>query len=191
MQKELTARRLTEFAEVEALYEERLKRDFARNELKPLSAIRNMWERDAYDCYGLFDGDAILGYAFFARLGRSLLFDYFAIAEGRRDEGLGSVFLQKLADCFENADLVIGEVEAPDSARDAETRALRERRLAFYLRNGCRETEVRASVFGVDYRLLVSPASKARTAAELREIYTELYRNILPRFFFRMQFRVS
>ena len=34
------ARQLTDFAQVEALYEERLKKDFVRSELRPLSSMR-------------------------------------------------------------------------------------------------------------------------------------------------------
>ena len=51
---ELKTRRLTDFTQVEMLYKTRLKKDFARNELKPLSSMRRFWEKDAYVCYGLF-----------------------------------------------------------------------------------------------------------------------------------------
>ena len=187
----LTVRRLTDFAAVETLYRERMKKDFARNELRPLANLRRSWERDAYDCYGLYGGNEILGYAFFVRLGGSYLFDYFAISREHRDEGLGSTFLLLLADSFAGADCVIGEVEDPDKAGDAVERALRERRLQFYLRAGCRETELRSVVFGADYRILEVPTAKTHTTNELREVYTALYRSILPPAFFRTQFRVQ
>ena len=109
----LSIRRLTDFAQVEALYQNRLKQDFARKELRPLASLRRSWEHDAYDCYGLYDGDALLGYAFFVRLGKNELLDYFAIAAEHRDEGLGTVFLQMLASCLADADCVICEVEDP------------------------------------------------------------------------------
>ena len=184
-------RRLTAFAQVEALYRERLKKDFARNELKPLLSMRRSWERGAYDCYGLFDGEEILGYAFFVRLGNNYLFDYLAIAEEHRDEGLGTLFLRQLADCLQDADCVVGEVEDPDKAEDEESRAVRERRLQFYLRSGYRQTELRSCVFGAAYRILEVPTGKEHSAEQLREIYTELYRSVLPELFFRTQFRVS
>ena len=123
----LAVRRITDFAAVETLYRERMKKDFARNELRPLDNLRRSWERDAYDCYGLFHGEEILGYAFFARLGGSYLFDYLAIAGEHRDEGLGSAFLRGLAGGFADADCVVGEVEDPDKAKDAAERALRGR----------------------------------------------------------------
>jgi hypothetical protein len=66
--------------------------------------MRRFWERGAYDCYGLFDGEEILGYAFFVRLGNNYLFDYLAIAEEHRDEGPGTLFLRQLAHCLQDAD---------------------------------------------------------------------------------------
>ena len=186
----LNTRRLTDFAQVETLYKTRLKKDFARNELKPLISMRRSWEDNAYDCYGLFDGEEILGYAFFVRLGNNYLFDYLAIVETHRDEGLGSTFLRQLADCLAGADCVVGEVEDPDKAKDEESRAIRERRLQFYLRSGYRRTELSSCVFGADYRILEVPTGKEHSAEELREIYTALYRSFLPDRFFRTQFLV-
>ena len=190
-QNRLTTRRLTDFAQVETLYKARLKKDFARDERKPLASMRRSWERGAYECYGLFDGEEILGYAFFVRLGKNYLFDYLAIAEEHRDEGLGSVFLRQLAESLAGADCVVGEVEDPEKAQDAESRATRERRLQFYLRSGYRMTELTSAVFGVDYRILEVPTAKSHTTEELRTVYTELYRSILPGVFFRTQFRVG
>lgn len=186
----MQTQRLTDFAQVEKLYHTRMKKDFARNELKPLAGMKRSWEKNAYDCYGLFEGDEILGYAFFVRQGENYLFDYLAIAEGHRGEGLGSVFLRQLAERLRGADCVVGEVEDPDKARDEETRIERERRLQFYLRNGYLKTDLTARVFGVDYRLLEVPTAVSHTADEIRRIYTELYREILPAFFFKTQFRI-
>lgn len=185
----LSIRRLTDFAQVEALYQTRLKKDFARKELRPLASLRRSWEHDAYDCYGLCDGDALLGYAFFVRLGKNDLLDYFAIAEEHRDEGLGTVFLQMLASCLADADCAVCEVEDPERAQDEETRAQRERRLRFYLRSGFRKTELTSRVFGADYRILEAPTGKTHTADELRAIYTALYKSILPGPFFHTQFQ--
>lgn len=182
--------RLTDFAQVERLYKNRLKKDFARNELRPLASLRRSWEKDAYDCYGLFAGEEIVGYAFFVRLGKNYLFDYLGIAEGYRDQGLGSIFLEQLAAELTEADCVIGEVEDPDKANDEQTRAVRDRRLQFYLRSGYRKTELCSVVFGVDYRILEVPTGTTHTGDELRLIYTELYQSILPAPFFRTQFQV-
>ncbi len=186
----LSVRRLTDFAQIETLYKTRLKQDFARNELRPLASLRRSWQRDAYDCYGLFDGETLLGYAFFVRLGQNYLFDYLAIAAEHRDEGLGSVFLQKLASRLTDADCVVGEVEDPDRAKNDEDRELRERRLRFYLRRGYRKTALTSRVFGADYRILEVPTGKTHATDELRAVYTALYESILPGLFFRTQFKV-
>ena len=186
----MQTQRLTDFTQVAELYRTRMKKDFPRSELKPLSAMRRAWEKNAYDCYVLADS-GILGYAFFVRLGNDYLFDYLAIAEEHRDEGLGSVFLRQLADCLQDADCVVGEVEDPDKAADEEEKALRERRMRFYLRSGYRKTELTASVFGVAYRILEVPTGREHTTGELRRIYTELYRSILPGIFFRTKFQVE
>lgn len=189
-EKNLSVRRLTDFARVEDLYRTRMKQDFARNELRPLAWLRRVWNDGVYECYGLFAGEENLGYAFFVRLGGNYLFDYFAIAQGHRDEGLGSFFLRELAARFAGADCVLGEVEDPERAKDADARALRERRLRFYLRSGYRETALTSRVFGADYRLLEVPTATAHTPEELKAIYTALCRSILPGLFFRTQFRV-
>lgn len=187
----LNVRRLSDFTQIELLYKKRLKKDFPRNELKPLASMRRSWKNGAYDCYGLFDGDEILGYAFFVRLKNDYLLDYFAIDGKCRDAGLGSIFLRRLSDCLAHANCIIVEVEDPEKAEDTETRALRERRLQFYMRNGCRKTDLTAVVFGADYRILAMPATASRTTEELRLIYTDLYRSVLPRLFFKTQFRTQ
>ncbi len=185
----METRRFTEFSQIEELYRTRLKKDFVRNELKPLAGMRRSWKNDAYDCFGLFDGEEIRGYAFFVRHERNYLFDYFAITEEHRNEGLGSLFLRQLAEYIRDADCVVGEVEDPDKAEDEETRITRERRLQFYLRSGYRRTELTSTVFGADYRILEVPTGREHTTEELRVIYTELYRNTLPKRFFRTQFK--
>lgn len=188
---EFTVRRLTSFSQVETLYRTRLKKDFAPAELRPLSSLRRSWERNAYDCFGLFAADELLGYAFFARLEKSYLLDYFAVAADRRGEGLGSLFLGRLAEIFRDADCVLCEAEDPDRASTPAERASREQRLRFYLRLGWRLTELRCVLFGVDYRLLELPAAGSHTEEELLALYCALYRGLLPPYFFRTQFHPS
>lgn len=186
----MIAQRLTDFSQIEMLYHFRMKKDFPPDELKPLDAIRRLWTKQAYECFGLFNGNRILGYAFFLRSGGNFLFDYFAIAEERRDEGLGSLFIRQLSDFAKEADCIIVEVEDAAKARDEEAGRQRERRLQFYLRNGFRETQLTATVFGVDFTILEFPAGGEHTDEEVCRIYTELYRSSLPGQLFRTQFEV-
>ena len=175
---------LTEIRELRRIYNERMRQDFPSDELKPFFMIRRALRRGVYACYGLRerDGDALLGYAFFFRErdGRRFLFDYFAVDRARRSEGLGTAFLTLLREELRNADCVVGEVEDPDVSEDAAERATRQRRLDFYLRNGCVETGIRSRLFGVDYRVLELPLENPHTQAEVREAYEALYRQMLP-----------
>lgn len=65
------------------------------------------------------------------------LLDYFAIARERRDQGLGSLFLEQLATILAGDGVrgIVLEVESDDDGTEAE-RALRRRRISFYRRNG-------------------------------------------------------
>ena len=185
-------RRITDIDLVRRVYDERMRRDFARNELRSWESIRRSWERDAYLCYGLYAGEELLGYAFFVRLetggGCDCLFDYLAVAEEYRDQGLGSRFLRQLSGCVPEARCIVGEVEDPEAARDPEDRRQRERRVRFYLRAGYLDTGVTSRLFGVDYRILEVPVGPPHSPAEIRGVYTELYRSILPPAMFRTCF---
>ena len=75
-----------------------------------------------------------------------------------------------------DADAVLLEVDEPDAAVTPEELDTRNRRLAFYLRNGLHDSGVRADVYGVTYRLLTLPAG--------REL---LYTRIDPRFQYSLQ----
>ncbi|MBR6706905.1 MAG: GNAT family N-acetyltransferase [Clostridia bacterium] len=187
----MITQRLTDFSQVEALYRIRLKEDFPPDELKPLDSMRRSWGKDAYECYGLFDGDDVLGYAFFVRRERDFLLDYFAIAREHRDRGLGTLFLRQLADRIRGANCAVCEVQDPDKAVNEKERIERERRLRFYLRSGFRKTELTSVLFGVNYRILEMPGTQAHTLQQVREAYTELYRRTLPEELFLAEFQVK
>ena len=83
---------------------------------------------------------------------------------------------------------MVGEVEDPETAADAESRLTRERRLRFYLRNGVLDTGVCSRVYGVDYRVLELPTAGAHAPETVRDCYTALYRSMLPHSFFQKHF---
>ena len=167
--------------QIRKLYLERLKRDFPPDEIKPLSRIERALARGEYVCYGAMDGEAILAYAFFVVTGKRALFDYFAVAEELRDRGIGSRFIRELMDgLLSQMDCVLLEVDDPDHGQGQEEVALRNRRLAFYLRNGLTDTGVRTKVYGVDFRILSLPVGRMPSVDETRTVYVELYHTILP-----------
>ncbi len=182
--------RVEDFAGIEEIYRTRLERDFPKNERKPLSSIRRMWECGSYEVR-IFerDGEA-LAYAFFLRLGENGLLDYFAVDEEHRGEGLGTRFLSRLSECLRGIACVLVEAEDPEKAETGRDRVRRERRLRFYERSAFRQTALTSTVFGADYRVLEAPVGRGHSTDEIRAIYTELYRFMLPDPFFDREFRI-
>ena len=176
--------------QIRALYRERMTRDFPPDELKPLAMIEKALARDEYVCYGAVNGGGILAYAYFVMLKENgkpyALFDYYAVRQDIRDRGVGSRFMQALiAGPLREMDCVLLEVDDPDCAKTPEEKNKRNRRLAFYLRNGLRDADAKATVFGVQYKILTLPLGSAASRQEVRQKYAALYRSLLPARMFR------
>lgn len=169
--------------EIASVYNTHMKKDFPRDELKPLSMVMSSLDKEQYFCYGIFDSDTLCGYAYFVSLlidGKQIcLLDYFAVVSGMRDSGIGSEFLHLLRNELTDAEMLICESEDPSAAADSE-KLTRERRIAFYLRNGFVDTGASASVFGVDYVLLELDFGRRHSPEEIRAGYSALYSSFLP-----------
>ena len=176
--------------QIRALYRERMKQDFPPDELKPLAMIEKALARDEYICYGAVNGKDILAYAYFVKLKEQekpyALFDYYAVRQDIRDRGVGSRFMQALiAGPLRGMDCVLLEVDDPARAETPEETDKRKRRLAFYLRNGLRDADVKATVYGVQFKILTLPVGKALSREEVRQKYAALYRALLPESLFQ------
>lgn len=171
--------------EITKIYKEHMVNDFPADELKPLSTILKGMDKQLFECLGFLDKESgqLKAYAVFIKNGNNYLFDYLAVVDGNRNDGIGSVFLKQIAEHFKNADSVIGEVEDPDFAADESERRLRERRIAFYERNGYFNTGVKAKLFGVDFWILEMNLGKKHTKDEIKILYKSVYKKVLP--FFR------
>lgn len=88
-------------------------------------------------CWMAWEGGVPVGLAVVFRLeGLPVEFlEYFAVDSRLRSRGLGASMLARLRPELEGAEAVLFEVERPQDATGAE-RAIRERRINFYLRNG-------------------------------------------------------
>lgn len=176
--------------QIRALYRERMKQDFPPDELKPLAMIEKALARDEYICYGAMNGEDILAYAYFVKLKERkkpyALFDYYAVRQNIRDRGVGSRFMQALiAGPLREMDCVLLEVDDPACANTPEEADIRNRRLAFYLRNGLRDADVKATVYGVQFKILTLPVGRALSREEVRQKYAALYRALLPESLFQ------
>ena len=163
---------------------------FPENELKPIRRIEAAVRRGEYLCCGAVAEGDVLGAAFFVRIrrgGRTLmLFDYLVVRPDLRCRGIGGAFLRALIEGpLRGADVALLEVDDPDRADKPEERALRRRRLAFYLRNGLYDTGARATVYDAAFRILALPGGDVIPPEQAREMYAALYRTILPPHAFR------
>lgn len=182
-------RRISDFTLIAELYRRRMKKDFTDNELRPLSSLQRSWDAGEYECFGLYQEEQLLGYAFFVKQGNVYLFDYLAIAEEYRDQGYGSVFLQQLS--IPGAECVIGEVEDPEKAGDSEERTRRERRIQFYLRGGYRKTGITSCVMGANYRILEVPTGTWHDDRSIEKYYRDIYKKLLPAPLYRLGFQIT
>ena len=89
-----------ETAQVEALYQERVTKDFPEAERRPLERILSFRQQGFYRCFLLCQGESWLGYAFCAQGEPEsiALLDYYAMRPGLRGQGYGAKGLKLLAD---------------------------------------------------------------------------------------------
>ena len=120
--------------EIESVYSLYMKKDFPKDELKPLSMINRSLDKGQYFCYGIFDDDKLCGYACFVSIDidskQCCLLDYFAVLSDMRDKGIGSAFLRLLKDELDPAEIVLCESESPEGTENDEL-VTRKRRIAF------------------------------------------------------------
>lgn len=179
-------------AEARAVYIGRGHRDFPANELKPFSMIEKLMSDGCYECCGFYekDGDRLCAYAFMMadKETNMLLLDYFAVCEEVREKGYGSVALNLLKADYMNWDGMIFEVEDDDTAETAEERLLRQRRIAFYERNGVVMTKQRSRAFNVDFRLMTMELGGKLRGDNVGYFLESIYRKMLPENIFKEQF---
>ncbi len=162
------------------IYKDHMVIDFPKDELKPLKMILKSIEEGFYECLGLFDGNQMVGYTFMVKLDNSYLIDYIAIFPELRNNGIGANLLSLIDDYLETADRIIGEVEDPSYTENKSQKELQTRRLNFYLRNNCKDTNLRVECFGVHYIVLEAGTKYCKDENEAWKIYEGFYKSFLP-----------
>lgn len=171
--------------EVETIYNTFMVNDFPADELKPLDRIIISMDNGIYECLGYFDGDELTSYALFVILDKNYLLDYFAVLDGKRNEGLGSAFLKELSgDYLKGNKSFIIEVENPEFAESQDERNLMERRIGFYYRNGFKNTGIKAKLWSANFLIMV-PQNSDYATEDIRKNYISFYKNTLPPEMFR------
>lgn len=158
--------------QITKIYNKYMVEDFPPDELKPLESMLSMLERGIYACYGLFQGENLLAYAYLTILDNLVLVDYLAVAKHLRGSGIGTTLIGKLKEILADKTIVI-ECENPDFATHENDKRTKLRRIDFYKRSGFILSGIASNLFGVEYVILTYPKCK-NTAAALKKIYLEM-----------------
>ena len=172
--------RLLTADELSGLYENHMKRDFPKAELKPLKALQSLTAQGFYQSYGLFDASgALMAYALYWTAGEEhpyVMRDYFAVLPHLRNAGTGSALLADMLRRFcVDGKGVFGEVEIPDTGDEA-VDDLRRRRLGFYARAGLRQMGYTTKIFTVPF--LVLAYGPDISDDDLMETHRAIYRTL-------------
>ena len=168
--------------------------EFPEAELKPFAAIDKLLQRNMYLCFGLFEDETLEGYAFLVREDGNdqLLLDYYVVLEEFRDQGLGTSFMTMLRAACKDYAAILVEVADPDYAADDTDLAARKRRISFYERNGYKDTGIRNSLYGADYRIMQRKLSLEGPDVPAYPGLDALYHEILgDQYGIRLQYRTT
>ncbi len=149
---EIRAANGREFRKIKRIYLEA----FPRTERKPFRMMKKKARQGAMELLSILDGGRIVGLAVTVRYQDVVLLDYFAISRACRGCSYGSEALGILKKRYEGQRLIL-EIELPDE--HAVNQEDRIRRKKFYLKNGMRETGIRALVFQVPMEVLTAGGS--------------------------------
>ena len=182
--------------EIEKIYYENMTEDFPKSEIKSLELLLNCKKKDLYRCFGLYEGDKLLSYSYFANDAEKkvILLDYLAVVKDMRNSGYGSVMLSKIQEYFKSHSSVsniIIEAESISSSKNEEEKEIRKRRISFYEKNGLKRQKFMANVFGTEFTILVldiqynsecgGALNEENSQIGLKEAYKNIYKAILTK----------
>lgn len=179
----MISKKILSFEELKEIYEQEAVRDFPKEELKPLSTMKNLMEKNLYKTFGFYEQERLCAYAFFVCLpkGQTALLDYFAVLPPYRSFGIGSKILSLFQEIHKDLLGIIIEVENPTFSSIKEEKSLRERRINFYKRNGALKTGIYLSLFQVPFEILYMPISQTLTKSSIQKEITNLYSAFIPK----------
>ena len=163
--------------DIENIYNKHMIIDFPAEELKPFDVIQKLIKRKIYICYGLYNNEELLAYAFIVTSKSYVLIDYYAVCREYRNKGIGSKFLNILTEHCKNYNGIIVEVEDVECTSNEAEKVVRRRRIDFYRENGMRMTNISCKLFNVDYSIMclcdIEPDDSV-IYEELKNIYKEI-----------------
>lgn len=148
---------------------------FPKQERKPFWLMKRKQKQGIFEMLVVYDNEP-LGLAITMRHKDIVLLDYYAIAPQARGKGVGSEALALLKKRYTGKRFFL-EIEIPDI--DAANGEQRERRKAFYLRNGMIEIGMQACVAGVEMEILTNRCDLSYQ--EYQEVYESCLGSSLAR----------
>lgn len=157
------------------------KHDFPKSERKPFWMIlQNVYHKKCSDILTLKEENKTVAYAITLKKSRykAVLLDYLATLETGRSKGYGSRFLQGMKQFYAEKSGIFIEIEACGMGETKEENEIRERRKAFYLRNGFVMLPIHLVLFGIDMHVMYLPIQQQLPENPL-ETLKDLYVNHL------------
>ena len=124
---------------------------FPAAERKPVSIMLRMYRAGKSDIWYCTEDGRFLGLAVTINSPDLILLDYLAVAKACRGHGGGSALIQRLQRQYAGRGFFL-EIES--TLEPSPNPEQRQKRKAFYLRNGLKELGVTAELFGVNMELL-------------------------------------
>lgn len=173
------------YTEFKKVYNNYIKYDFPLLERRPLFSIKQLYKEDKYLCY-VYEDIEIKAYSSFTWSSKCgvVLLDYFAINKKYRNSGIGSSFINDLKHNI-NAKGIIIECDAPESTNNDIEKKTRERRIAFYLKNGAQSTNIKVKIAGVEYLLLWISLAEELENIDIKYEILNIYHNMYPKIFYK------
>lgn len=171
--------------EIKEIYAKHMVNDFPISEVKPLEVILQGKKLGHYECFGMYEDNALMAYAFMANADNktAVLLDYLAVISDARGKGYGTRMLRELKkhylDKCETKVLIIEAESIKSSKNDAE-KQIRERRIRFYRNNDLLEQDYFSVVFGTEFSILYLFIDEYVEDKDLiKDVYSEIYHAIL------------
>ncbi len=149
--------------------------DFPSSELKSLKKIVRLMELGKYYSLGVYEGECLVGYAFFMTNENIVLLDYFAILKEKRNGGYGSKAITLISDYFDDKfDVLVLESEDPAFGKNNVEKEIRQRRVNFYKKNRFKVAAIEAKVYTVEF-VIFTINNKIKKDSDVAKALYKLY----------------
>ena len=145
---------------------------FPEQEQIPYDDLIHLLDVMDIDYTAYYDGDMLVGLTMVLRLSRYNWGWYFAVREELRGKGYGQAILTSVLDKYRAQQPFVIDIESPLQP-DAPNPEQRNRRHAFYLRNGLKDTGANRTYNGITFTIM-SSSDDPFTQQDYEDIVTAL-----------------